>query len=279
MADDPLIYSDGDEPLEVAAAAAETPDEPPFELDPATHPWLRDLTERDLARLAVDLTSFICRPSFGVRSKRDIELRTFELLREHRNDWTSLGEIADDLAISRSKARALSLDFQARRVGALGRGARTKLLREFVDTWPTALIEYDDQKLRLVIDDPFMRDLLKNFAFARGILIDHSFAPEIQVFKWAAYAALLEALHFDRKITSDDFHNLTAYLRRQVLTTASREALENAETQKQLRALEDKAQKVLKTKMEQRHDAVQEFLRAYGPTLAGLAGKALIPGS
>jgi hypothetical protein len=277
MADNTLIYAEGDEPIDEETAPDEGSDEPAFELDAGTHPWLRDLTERELARLAVALTFFICRPSFGVRTKREIELCTFELLREHRKDWTSLGEIADDLAVSRSKARALSLDFQARRVGSLGRGARTKLLREFVATWPTVLIEYDDQKLRLVIDDPFMRDLLKNFAFARGILIDHSFAPEIQVFKWSAYAALLEALHFDRKITSEDFHNLTALLRRQILTTASRDALARAQVQKQLSGLEAQAQKVLKTKIERRSEAVQAFLKAYGPTLAGLAGRAVIP--
>jgi hypothetical protein len=277
MADEPLIYAPGDKRIEPdeASQVEERGDE--FGFDPGSYPWLRDMTERQLAQLAVDLTSFICRPSFGARSKREIELRTFELLRTYRGDWTSLGEIADDLAVSRSKARALSLDFQARRVGALGRGARRAMLRDFVHSWPTTLIEYDNERLRLVIDDPFMRDLLKNFAFARGILIDHSFAPEIQVFKWSAYAALLEALHFDRKIRNEDFHTLTAYLRRQVLTAASRDALEDAQMQKQLRELEKAAQDVLKTKAEKRREAVEKFLRAYGPTVAGLAGKALIP--
>src|SRR5918997_1038262 len=155
MAEAPLIYSAGDQPLGPRDEAAVEAESPPLTVDPDAHPWLRNLTERDLARRAVELTAFICRPSFGSRSKRDIELRTFELLREHRPDWTTLGDIADDLAVSRSKARSLSLDYQARRVGALGRGARQRLLREFVETWPTALIEYDDDRLRLVIDDPF----------------------------------------------------------------------------------------------------------------------------
>jgi hypothetical protein len=278
IADEPHIFVPGDVPISRPEAGATQTDVPPFEFDPDRHPWLRNLMSQELAQLAVDLTSFICRPSFGARSKRDIELRTFELLREHRTDWTSLGEIADDLAISRSKARSLSLDFQARRVGALGRGARHKLLREFVETWPTALIEYDEERLRLVIDDPFMRDLLKNFAFSRGILIDHSFAPEIQVFKWSAYAALLEALRFDREIRDDDFHNLAADLRRQVLMTASRDALEDAQVQAQLNDLEERAEKVLQTKAEQRREAVKQFLRAYGPAVAGLAGKAFLPG-
>jgi hypothetical protein len=276
MAEGPLIFAPGDEPIAPPQTASDA-QAPHFEVDIENHPWLRNLTVDQLARLAVDLTTFICRPSFGARSKREIELRTFELLREHRADWTKLGEIADDLAVSRSKARNLSLDFQARQVGAQGRGARHKLLRNFVQTWPTALIEYDDERLRLVIDDPFMRDLLKNFAFGRGILIDHSFAPEIQVFKWSAYAALLEALRFDSAITSEDFRTLAADLRRQVLATASRDALEDAEVQKQLTELDKQAKSVLKTKVEERHEAVRKFLQAYGPAVAGLAGKALLP--
>ena len=277
MADEPLIFASGDEPISHPDEGAAEAKAPGLEIDLDAHPWLRELTSDQLAHLAVDLTTFICRPSFGARSKREIELRTFELLREHRPDWMKLGEIADDLAVSRSKARSLSLDFQARQVGARGRGARQKLLRDFVESWPTALIEYDDERLRLVIDDPFMRDLLKNFAFGRGILIDHSFAPEIQVFKWSAYAALLEALHFDSKIRSEDFRTLAADLRRQVLSTASRDVLEDAEVQKQLTELEKQAQSVLKTKTEKRQDAVRKFLETYGPAVAGLAGKALLP--
>ena len=64
----------------------------------------------------------------GQGSAPDVELR--------------LGEVADDLAISRSRARSLVLDHYAREVGREGRG----------------------------IDDPLIRDLLKSFAYGRGIL-------------------------------------------------------------------------------------------------------------
>ena len=74
-------------------------------------PWLRGLTDQDLAQIAVDLTYAICRPSFGSLSKRELEQRTFELLYDHRGaDWSTLGGIADDLAISRTKARGLVLE-------------------------------------------------------------------------------------------------------------------------------------------------------------------------
>jgi hypothetical protein len=71
-------------------------------------PWLRGLTQQDLAQIAVDLRYAICRPSFGSLSKRELEQLTFQLLYDHRvTGWSTLGEIADDLAISRTKARNL----------------------------------------------------------------------------------------------------------------------------------------------------------------------------
>src|SRR4051812_7987979 len=105
MADKPLIY-DPTEVGEAEAGPAATGADEPLELDERRHPWLRDLDERALAQLAIDLTEFLCRPSFGARTKREIEIETFSLLRGHRVDWRTLGDIADDLAIARSKARS-----------------------------------------------------------------------------------------------------------------------------------------------------------------------------
>jgi hypothetical protein len=127
-----------------------------------------------------------------------------------------------------------------------------------------------------VIDDPFMRDLLKNFAFSHGILIDHSFAPEIQVFRWSAYAALLEALWGGDGLSTDDFENLASDLRRQLLATAARDALSNAQTEKRLHELEKRAQDALKTSGAKRKELVLKLLADYGPLLAEIAGKAVL---
>jgi DNA-directed RNA polymerase sigma subunit (sigma70/sigma32) len=71
-------------------------------------PWLRALTRQDLAQIAVDPTDAVCRSAFGSLSKRELEQLTFQLLYDHGGtDWSTLGEIADDLAISRTKARNL----------------------------------------------------------------------------------------------------------------------------------------------------------------------------
>src|SRR5215212_8142791 len=135
-----------------------------MERDDELQPWLRGLSEQELASIAVELTQAICRPSFGSLSKRELEQTTFRLLYEHRQaDWVSLGEIADDLAISRTKARNLVLEYRARQTGRMKRGERLKLLRAEVLSWPKRNVGHKADELRIVVDDPFIRDLLKNF--------------------------------------------------------------------------------------------------------------------
>jgi hypothetical protein len=241
-------------------------------VDETRHPWLRGLDERALAELAVALTTFICRPSFGARSKREVELELFALLRAHRADWTTLGEIADDLAISRSKARSLVLDYRARQVGNLGRGARREILRQAVAAWPLQQIEQDNGELKIVIDDPFIRDLLKNFAYARGILLNQSFASEIQTFSWDSYARLLEELYSEgRQWRNEDFLTLTADLRQQIRNGAARSTAAQVELDAQLDELEQAAEKARKSKEERRRELALRLLKEYGPKVAGAA--------
>src|SRR4051812_43381915 len=99
MADKSLIYNATEVDEVIEAGPAEAGSDEPLEIDEVRRPWLRGLDERALAQLAIDLTDFLCRPSFGARTKREIELETFGLLRSHRSDWITLGDIADDLAI------------------------------------------------------------------------------------------------------------------------------------------------------------------------------------
>jgi hypothetical protein len=48
--------------------------------------------------------------------------------------------------------------------------------------------------LRLVVEDPFVRDLLRNHAYATGIPLDTSFATEIVSLRWSDYASLLASV-------------------------------------------------------------------------------------
>jgi hypothetical protein len=136
---------------------------------------------------------------FGSLSKRELEQLTFQLLYDHhRTDWATLGEITDDLAISRTKARNLVLEYRARQTGRMKRGERKKILRAEVLSWPKRNVGHKADELRIVVDDPFIRDLLKNFAYGRGILLDRSFSGEILTFDWSAYGQLLAGIYEDQ---------------------------------------------------------------------------------
>lgn len=275
---DALIYDAGDA-AERADSGAPQAVKAKLALDELRHPWLRGMDERDLANLAVALTNFLCRPSYGARTKREIEFEVFARLREFRDDWTTLGQIADDLAISRSRARGLVLEHRARLVGGSGPGARRKILHEEVLNWPMKQIELGDHdRLRIVIDDPFVRDLLKNFAYANGILLDQSFASEVQTFSWDSYARLLMLFYSDgSKLDVDEFLILTADLRRQVTTSAARVAASSVELRAQLTEIEELAQKARKSKAERRQELALDILRKYGPTIAKVATKTIVP--
>ena len=108
----------------------------------------------------------------------------------------SVARIAEELTTTRARARSLLLEVQTR-LAALPNAPepRKARLARFVKQWPRlGRIEADGNRLRMVIDDPFLRDLLRNHAYESGIDIDTSFASEIVTLSWPSYVALLESL-------------------------------------------------------------------------------------
>ena len=78
------------------------------------------------------------RPSYGSRTKREIELKVFELLyRERIVDGTvTVGDVAEELAVTRSRARALLLETRTRLAAEPGAPSRQQQLAAFVLQWP-----------------------------------------------------------------------------------------------------------------------------------------------
>jgi hypothetical protein len=137
------------------------------------------------------------RPSFGSRTKREIELKVFELLYRDRiaEGTVTVGDVAAELAVTRARARTLLLETRTRLAGEPGAPSREQQLTAFVLQWPRrGTIERDGERLRVVVDDPFLRDLLQNFAYGRGLAVDLSFSREIVTLTWPTYVALLRAL-------------------------------------------------------------------------------------
>lgn len=246
-----------------------------MERDDDLQPWLRGLDEQQLAQLAVALTDAICRPSFGSLTKRELEQTLFKLLYEHRrDDWRNLGEIAEDLAISRTKARSLVQEYRNRSVGAAPRGRRLQLLREEVLSWSRRSVEQDDERLRVVIDDPFLRDLLKNFAYGRGILVDQSFSGEIQSFTWHTYGQLLDALWEDEGGADEEAVRIFgAELRRQLRAAALTDKFSQAQLEKLLKEVDKDVDKLINTDAERRWRTAKEVGAKYGPTAMSAAFK------
>ncbi len=144
---------------------------------------------------AADLIEFTCEPAFGARSKRELELRMFELLYRERLDNVSVGAIADDLAIPRSRARTLLLETRSRVLADEPDAERKKRLRDALCSWSeTPRMELEAGRLRFIIDDPYLRDSLKTHAYKEGVVIDGSFTGEIVSITWASWARLVASL-------------------------------------------------------------------------------------
>jgi hypothetical protein len=161
-------------------------------------PWLEGF-DGDRGEAFERLLTFLCRPAFGSRSKREIELEVVRLLYEKRVRLGTLtvGEVADALAISRSKARSYLQEVRARIVAGETAAGRQRILYDAVVHWPLrGQIEQDkkSERLRVVVEDAYLRDLLKTHAYRSNVVLDASFSSEIVTLSWPAYERLLRSL-------------------------------------------------------------------------------------
>jgi hypothetical protein len=156
---------------------------------------LDQLSATRKAQLLDELVEFLATPSFGAWPKREIEVKVVSLLYESqlRDGSLSVAAIAEDLTLTRARGRSLILDARTR---LLSRAEdRTKTLAALLKRWPDrAQVDESDGRLRLVVEDPFVRDLLRNHAYAAGIPLDTSFANELISLRWSDYAALLASV-------------------------------------------------------------------------------------
>ena len=158
-------------------------------------PILDQLSAAKKAQLLDELVEFLATPSFGAWPKREIEVRVVAALyeRELRDGTLSVARLAEELTVTRARGRSLVLEARTR---LLSRPEdRTKTLEMLLKRWPQqAQVDESDGRLRLVVEDPFVRDLLRNHAYAAGIPLDTSFATEIVSLRWSDYASLLASV-------------------------------------------------------------------------------------
>jgi hypothetical protein len=120
------------------------------------------------------------------------------------------------------------------------------------------------------VDDPFIRDLLKNFAYGRGILLDNSFSGEILTFDWDAYGQLLSGIYASQGgVSETDARVIAADLRKQIVDAAAVSRVEQAILDKRLAELDKDVEKLLSTTSEKRVRLTKELGAKYGPTVVG----------
>ncbi len=223
-----------------------------------------DELEEDPGALFRELVEWSTRPSFGSHSKRELELKLFELLYRDRlaEGPVSVARIAEELTTTRARARALLLEVQTRLAALPTSEPRRERLARFVKQWPRlGRIEADGNRLRMVIDDPFLRDLLRNHAYESGIDIDTSFASEIVTLSWPSYVALLESLAGEEAV--DEVVELFAA---DVRAALRRSAKRQAEFDEAMREPETDVEKLTRA---------AKFAVDYGLPLARAAGLGL----
>jgi hypothetical protein len=163
-----------------------------------TAPWLHGF-DGDRGAAFAQLLEFLCRPAFGSRSKREVELEVVRLLYAERvrAGTLTVGEVSDALAISRSKARGYLQEVRARLVAGETPAGRQRILYDAVVHWPQrGQLEHDrrTERLRVVVEDAYLRDLLKTHAYRANVVLDASFSSEIVTLSWPAYERLLRSL-------------------------------------------------------------------------------------
>jgi hypothetical protein len=147
---------------------------------------LDQLSAAQKAKLFDELVEFLATPSFGAWPKREIEVRVVAALyeRQLRDGSLSVARLAEELTVTRARGRSLVLEARTR---LLSRPEdRKETLATLLKRWPEqAQVDESDGRLRLVVEDPFVRDLLRNHAYASGIPLDTSFATELVSLRWS----------------------------------------------------------------------------------------------
>lgn len=126
-------------------------------------------------------------PSFGSLSKKEIDLRIFELYIDAgviRKD-PSIFDLVNELKISRSKARSLIYDYNLRKK------SEEMLKEDLKSLLKEGVVEKDD-RIKIEVDDPYLSDYIRNVLKSNKMIADGSFMKEILVLSTKAYCTLLE---------------------------------------------------------------------------------------
>lgn len=159
-------------------------------------------------------------PSFGSISKRDIDIKIFNIMRDLKliSEDPDVWEIINKLKLTRTKANGLIYDANIRREGAFEK--LDVILRETLEKIPYI---WEGNYVSIQIDNPLLRDHIKSILKKENCLSDGSFSPEIVKMKPEAFICMyLNALnenernefekHYDKEKKNCSRKELVKYL-------------------------------------------------------------------
>lgn len=172
---------------------------------------------------------FLTMPAFGAQSKREIELKVFELVyRERLLSGPALltSQISAELRVTRARARQLLLETRLR-LEAENHENREQVLRRVVSSWVDQPLEYDGERFSVVVGDPWVREAIKGHAADNGVPLDGSFNSDIVKFTWPGYMRLLSSLY--QELDEQDAKGIFgAEIRERVLSGSRPSTIKNA---------------------------------------------------
>lgn len=153
--------------------------------------------KEDVIEKFVEFLKEYTEPSFGSISKRDINIKIFNIMRdlglisENPDAW----EIINKLKLTRTKASGLIYDANICRKGAFEN--LDVLLRDTLEKIPYI---WEGNHVLIQIDNPLLIDHIKSILKDENCLLDGSFSPEIVKMKPEAFICMyLNALNANER--------------------------------------------------------------------------------
>lgn len=138
------------------------------------------------------LFEWMTQEAYGSWSKREVELKILSLHygdRLAKDAHIPVGSLARELNVSRVRARQWLLDARTRAVQT--DEDRSALMLSAVQKWTKRQIIDGDGRVKVTVDDPYVRDLLYTFAELNDITVDSSFRSEVLVLEWPSFLRLV----------------------------------------------------------------------------------------
>ncbi len=162
---------------------------------------INEFTEEQKANVIEKFVEFLkeyTEPSFGSISKRDINIKIFNIMRDLKliSEDPDAWEIINKLKLTRTKASGLLYDANICRKGAFEN--LDVLLRKVIEKVPYI---NDKSNVLIQIDNPLLIDHIKSILKEANCLSDGSFSPEIVRMSPEAFMYLyIYTLEGDQKI-------------------------------------------------------------------------------